>query len=267
MKKSAFTLIELLVVIAIIAILLSILMPSLRLAKDQANAIMCQSNLRALTLAWLLYKDDYDGKLVGGFPSRTPVATSDAWIKPPTGSNPDPIEQQKEGIRQGRLFPYTKKVELYRCPGDRRKQRPDHLAYGSYSVAGGLNGEEKDPGWSGKHILLYTEIQNAATKFVFVEECDPRHWNMGSWVVGLGVNNWIDPLAIWHNKRSCLGWADGHAEKHKWVNKSTMDYAQRAADGDEDVFNKSPYANESGEDLHFMQRGYQLRDGKTALKP
>jgi prepilin-type N-terminal cleavage/methylation domain-containing protein len=266
MEKRAFTLIELLVVIAIIAILMAILMPSLKLAKDQANAVICMSNLRSLSLAWLLYKDDYDGKLVGGFPSRTPIATSDAWVKPPTGSSPDPIEQQKQGIRDGRLFPYAKKVELYRCPGDRRKQRPDHLAYGSYSVAGGLNGEEKEWTSDTEHITLYTQIQIASTKFVFVEECDPRHWNMGSWVVHHGENRWIDPLAIWHNKRSCLGWADGHADKHRWVNKSTMDYAQRAADGDETVFDQPPYPGESAEDLHFMQRGYQLK-GKTALQP
>lgn len=89
---------------------------------------------------------------------------------------------------------------------------------------------------------------------------------MGSWVVGHGGNNWIDPVAIWHNKRSCLGWADGHADKHRWLNKSTMDRAQQAAEGNQDVFGKSPYPGESGEDLKFMQKGYQLK-GKTALQP
>ena len=262
MSKRAFTLIELLVVIAIISILMSILMPALRLAKDQANAIICAGNMRSLTLGWLLYKDDHDGKLVGGFPDRE----ADAWVKPPRGTSTDPIEQQLQGIREGLLFPYCKKVDLYRCPGDRRKRQPGQLAYGSYSVAGGLNGEEKE--WTGgkEHITLYSEIQNAATKFVFVEECDPRGWNMGSWVVGHGGNSWIDPVAIWHNKRSCLGWSDGHADKHRWVNKSTMDRAQQAANGNTDVFNKSPYPGESGEDLKFMQRGYQLK-GKTALLP
>ncbi len=56
-----FTLIELLVVIAIIAILASLLMPSLQQAKATAKLIHCTSNIRGINTAWLLYADDYDG--------------------------------------------------------------------------------------------------------------------------------------------------------------------------------------------------------------
>lgn len=51
MRKQAFTLIELLVVIAIIAILMAILMPALRVAREQVCGISCRGNVKTLTLA------------------------------------------------------------------------------------------------------------------------------------------------------------------------------------------------------------------------
>ena len=57
----AFTLIELLVVIAIIALLMSILMPSLNLAKKQARSAGCKMNLHNWSLIWDMYCEDNDG--------------------------------------------------------------------------------------------------------------------------------------------------------------------------------------------------------------
>ncbi len=64
-RKSGFSLIELLVVIAIIALLLSIITPSLKLAKEKANNLFCRANVRSLSLGFRLYTETNDGKVFG----------------------------------------------------------------------------------------------------------------------------------------------------------------------------------------------------------
>jgi prepilin-type N-terminal cleavage/methylation domain-containing protein/prepilin-type processing-associated H-X9-DG protein len=57
-KSAGFTLIELLVVIAVIALLMAILMPTLRMAKNQAMRVYCANNVKQLELALVLYATD-----------------------------------------------------------------------------------------------------------------------------------------------------------------------------------------------------------------
>jgi len=62
-KQAGFTLIELLVVIAIIAILAAILFPVFAKAREKARGASCQSNMKQLMLALLMYAGDYDGRI------------------------------------------------------------------------------------------------------------------------------------------------------------------------------------------------------------
>ena len=206
---------------AIIAVLMAILMPSLRLAREQARSIHCRSNVRTLTLAWLMYRDENDGKLVRG---DTPIVSSGArissWVPLPVGEGSASIEKKKEYIKKGLLWPFVKTIEAYRCPSDRRIKSPYHMyAYRTYSIQGSM-------GKSSAH-QRYSGIKQPATKYVFLAECDPRGANLNWWE--LGGDSWVDPFGIWHSRNtSTFGFADGHAEMHRWLSKGLIEWNEKA---------------------------------------
>jgi len=248
MKTRAFTLIELLVVIAIIAVLMAIIMPSLRAVRDQAKRVHCVSNVKTLALGWFMYKDDNDGDLVPGH------TNPGCWVLAPADNST--IEQKKQAIRDGLLFPYVgKAVDVYACPADDRDKDPSQYTFRSFSIAGGANGET----WSGyTGAKKYTDLKRPATRYIFVEEIDPRGYNVGSWQMNPGPKTWVDPVAMWHNKQSTLGFADGHAEMHRWIDEHFIEWNLRAMYNEGFSFNLTPPADER-EDIEFMAKGFPYK--------
>ena len=260
-QRKAFTLVELLVVIAIISILMAILMPTLRIAREQARSIYCRSNVRTLTLAWLMYKDDNDDQLVGGMPQS---GNQSPWVRLPPSWQTASVEQKKEYIKKGLLWPYVRKIEVYRCPSDRRKNSTYHkYAYRTYSIAGGMYGVNPNGGWEIIPCIRYSNIKNPSTKYVFLAECDPRGVNLGSWVLYPKRKQWVDPFAVWHRRNaSTLGFADGHVDMHRWLSKGLIEWNELALhDPWSFSFYRNPTlgGNDELEDFEWALRGYAYK--------
>ena len=288
-RKKAFTLIELLVVIAIIALLLSILVPALVYVKEQATAILCAFNQKGLGMSWILYSQENDTFLVGG---STYNSTDYRWCERPLVANaPVPLalrvnpgayeatgaalnqDARMFGIRAGRLFVYSESEKLYHCPNDRNyiKHPEPYSVYRTYAISGLMNGEDfrtnsiTIPGSGGtktfKMAKKTTDILSPAHKYVFVEEDvvdSPVHGeqshNLGGFVLMGGSNywQWWDIPAFYHNDRSTLGFADGHAEKHTWKDSRTLALMKHTRGTPGQPSNVQP----NNEDMEYMNKGY-----------
>ncbi|MCE5241482.1 DUF1559 domain-containing protein [bacterium] len=99
MTRRGFTLIELLVVIAIIAILAAILFPVFAKAREKARQSSCQSNLKQIGIAWLMYIQDYD-------------ETCPPLYIPTPGYSGNYLHVPEL------LYPYQKNAQIWRCPSE-----------------------------------------------------------------------------------------------------------------------------------------------------
>ncbi|MCX8107400.1 MAG: prepilin-type N-terminal cleavage/methylation domain-containing protein [Verrucomicrobiae bacterium] len=241
----AFTLIELLVVIAIIAILAGMLLPALSRAKAKGQGITCMNNNRQLMIAWRLYAEDSDDKIVEGYGRQygyVGVSSLDF-----DGNNPSNWDVNQD-IAKGPLWEYCgKSAGIWRCPADQSMVRPTTGPFKgqlvrrvrSVSMNNFVGGNGEVPwipgwtqdGWPAGVWRVYRKIgemidPGPTMTWVFLDEREDSI-NDGFWVTqmngypDISMTVIVDYPASYHNGAAGFSFADGHAEIKKWVDPRT----------------------------------------------
>jgi prepilin-type N-terminal cleavage/methylation domain-containing protein/prepilin-type processing-associated H-X9-DG protein len=203
-RYPGFTLIELLVVIAIIAILAAILFPVFARAREKARQTACLSNVKQLSLAVMMYTQDYDEMLI---PSRQ-------W----SGGTPPPTAL----IWPAYLAPYVKNTQIFICPsaGATSQYGETWAARGPLSL--GLNRDIEDRATNFAYAL--GTFQEPSTTILLADSTPAPTGTGAGGGRGFQVQadrqpNTQSGVGNRHNEGANVGLMDGHA---KWYKASSI---------------------------------------------
>jgi prepilin-type N-terminal cleavage/methylation domain-containing protein/prepilin-type processing-associated H-X9-DG protein len=224
-SAKAFTLIELLVVIAVIGILVALLLPVLGKAKEKTQGIACLNNLKQLTIGWIAYTGDSQGRIMqnGGGPERSWIGKGYlTWGPEADNTNTSLLLDSKLAA----MADYVKAAGVYKCPADRYQSGANPgPRVRSVSMNGALNNKPTFVNQTGRNYFRAKKMTDLtmpgpANVFVFLDE-HADSIDDGIFMVNpgypAGQERWRNLPASYHNGAGTFAFADGHAENHKWL--------------------------------------------------
>jgi prepilin-type N-terminal cleavage/methylation domain-containing protein/prepilin-type processing-associated H-X9-DG protein len=245
----AFTLIELLVVIVILGILAGLLLPTLARAKDKARAIECLNNKKQLQIAWSLYPNDNEDKLVPhGLNIPTPPRPelnlwwAQGFLNYDGGNSENTNTALLLDPKYAQLGPYSQSAKIYKCPSDKSKVKVSRDGYAprvrsvsmnAFTGGKGKCGIDAEPVKFGPQT--FSTIVNPSSLFVFIDEHPDSLDFVSFWVedrkngAGLTSSSGSCPGSL-HSGAATISFADGHVELHRWTDPRTkprVTYSQR----------------------------------------
>ncbi len=215
-RRVGFTLVELLVVIGIIALLISILLPVLNKAKQRANAVKCQSNLKTLMMGFIMFSNDHNGYLPGSENDYAQdLEWKRCWLKGPKGMPaPGGTPPITNAPTEGTVYKYLKNSQVYRCPsndsggtvgaGGGTNERFDYCSFKSFAGAK-ITKIKNMSRFRGSGANPATTDRLFNTTPVICQE-DPAYLNASN--MDSGHSN-FDPLDHVHNGGSYYASVDG----------------------------------------------------------
>ncbi len=230
-RKKTFTLIELLVVVAIIAVLVSILLPALGMAREQGRKAVCMSNLRQIYIGAVGYGNEWDGI----WPGQMRFANGWIWSRIPI------------------LYPkYVKLPDVWRCPSRVGSNRVIYVSTPPGQFGGwgrgqyapwpdGYNFLMKSTGgvvaelpmcyggmwpddvpirsvWENNHWWINTESLERPDAYLFLTDA----WEDAlrpPWVGYVGEWRWVFPHSAGHN----VSFFDGHVQYYSYPGANVKD--------------------------------------------
>jgi type II secretory pathway pseudopilin PulG len=260
-SKRAFTFTELLVVVGVLVLLLLVLIPAQADSHTKSQGIRCLDNMRQIMNAFMLYTQDNhdlfppnpdDGNATLGHnwcagqagpgaanefnseilanPQLCLIATylntnvslfrctADLRVGIYQGTDPAKVGTK---VRAARSISMNQAVGTV-CPSF--NSGTGHSGKPTLSVNGpwldNAHSNRRNAPWRTYGRLSEVVIPGPANLWVMTEE-DPFSINDGGFAFGMNSAEWIDFPSTLHGMSCVIGFADGHAELHKWVNQTT----------------------------------------------